>query len=284
MSSKWSINPNMPVSGALERYWVKPGTKVDLGDFDSSEKTLFQGAKEDFAPQFDELQHQLQQLQKVLYAQNRHRVLVVMQAMDTGGKDGCIKHVFSRIDPQGIRVESFKKPSEEELSHDFLWRIHDKVPAKGQMVIFNRSHYEDIIAVRVKKLFPDEVWKRRQRHVVDFERMLAEEGTTIVKIFLHISKDEQKSRLESRLQNPGKHWKFHPDDLEDRARWDDFMHAYGDVIGKTSTDNAPWYVVPADRKWYRNLCVARIMLDTLKKLDMKFPAIDWDPSKIQIEE
>jgi polyphosphate kinase 2 (PPK2 family) len=149
-------------------------------------------------------------------------------------------------------------------------------------VIFNRSHYEDIIAVRVKKLFPDEVWERRQRHVVDFERMLAEEGTTIVKIFLHISKDEQKRRLESRLENPSKHWKFNPDDLADRALWDDFMTAYQDVITNTSTGFAPWFVVPADRKWYRNLCVARIMLDTMKKLDMQLPKIDWDPSGVKI--
>ncbi len=275
----------MPVSGALERYWVKPGSKLDFGKIDSNEKTLFQGAnKEEFGPQFDELQDQLQQLQKKLYAQNKHRILVVIQAMDTGGKDGCIKHVFSRIDPQGIHVESFKKPSELELAHDFLWRVHSKVPSNGQLVIFNRSHYEDIIAVRVKKIFPDEVWVRRQRHVVEFERMLAEEGTTMVKIFLHISKDEQKNRLQARLDNPAKHWKINPDDLVDRARWDDFMGAYEDVISKTSTEFAPWYVVPADRKWYRNLCVARIMLDTLKKLNMEFPPINWDPATIQIED
>ncbi len=274
----------MPVSGAVERYWVKPGTKMDFNAYDSGEKTLFQGDKDELESQFDELQHHLQQLQKMLYAQNKHRILVVMQAMDTGGKDGCIKHVFSRIDPQGLHVRSFKKPSEEELSYDFLWRVHSKVPGKGQMVIFNRSHYEDIIAVRVKKIFPDEVWKRRQRHVIEFERMLAEEGTTIVKIFLNISKDEQKRRLEARLINPAKHWKINPDDLTDRARWDEFMKAYEDVIGKTSTEFAPWYIVPADRKWYRNLCVARIMLDTLKKLDMKFPEIDWDPQTMRIED
>ncbi len=275
----------MPVRGALEKYRVKPGTKVDFGELDSSEKVLFLGArKEEMAPQFDELQDQLQSLQKVLYAQNKHRILVVMQAMDTGGKDGCIKHVFSRIDPQGLHVSSFKKPSEEELAHDFLWRVHSKVPSTGQMVIFNRSHYEDIIAVRVKKIYPDEVWKRRQRHVIEFERMLAEEGTTIVKIFLHISKAEQKRRLEARLANPLKHWKFNPDDLVDRAHWDEFMNAYEDVIGKTSTEIAPWYVVPADRKWYRNLCVARIMLDTLKKLNMEFPAISWDPGTLKIED
>ena len=275
----------MPVSGALERYWVRPGTKVDFGKVESDEKTLFQGAgKEEFDPQFDALQLQLQILQKKLYAQNKHRVLVVMQAMDTGGKDGCIKHVFSRIDPQGIHVRSFKKPSEEEMSYDFLWRVHSKVPHRGQLVIFNRSHYEDIIAVRVKNIFPDDVWKRRQRHVIEFERMLAEEGTTIVKIFLHISKEEQKRRLEARLENPAKQWKMNPDDLVDRARWDDFMTAYEDVITKTSTEFAPWYVVPSDRKWYRNLCVARIMLDTLKKLNMEFPPIDWDPKSIKIED
>ena len=274
----------MPVSGALQRYWVKPGSKVDLAKIDPGEKVLFNGAdKSEFEVQFRELQDQLQEQQKMLFAQNQHRILVVMQAMDTGGKDGCIKHVFSHIDPQGIHVRSFKKPTEEELSYDFLWRVHKKVPPRGQMVIFNRSHYEDIIAVRVKKLFPDEVWKRRQRHVVDFERMLAEEGTTIVKIFLHISKAEQKQRLESRLQNPVKHWKFNPDDLADRARWDDFMRAYEDVMEKTSTSFAPWYIVPADRKWYRNLCVARIMLDTARKLDMRLPKIDWDPAGIVID-
>ncbi len=273
----------MPVTGALERYWVKPGSEIDFSKFNSNEKSLFNGEnKSDFEPQFKILQDQLQELQKILYAQNKHRILVVMQAMDTGGKDGCIKHVFSHIDPQGIHVRSFKKPSEEELSYDFLWRVHSKVPHRGQLVIFNRSHYEDIIAVRVKKLFPDEVWKHRQRHVIEFERMLAEEGTTIVKIFLHISKEEQKRRLETRLENPVKHWKFNPDDLADRARWDDFMAAYADVMAKTSTSFAPWFIVPADRKWYRNLCVARIMLDTMKKLDMKLPKIDWDPGAITI--
>lgn len=273
----------MPVRGALERYWVRPGAKVEFSNFESGEKSLFQGkGKSEFDPQFRELQVQLQDMQKLLYAQNKHKILVVMQAMDTGGKDGCIKHVFSHIDPQGIHVRSFKKPTEEELAHDFLWRVHAKVPPRGQLVIFNRSHYEDIIAVRVKKLYPDEVWKRRQRHVVEFERMLAEEGTTIVKIFLHISKDEQKRRLEERLENPLKHWKFNPDDLADRARWDDFMIAYEELISKTSTEFAPWFIVPADRKWYRNLCVARIMLDTLKNLDMKLPVIDWDPKGITI--
>lgn len=275
----------MPVNGALERYWVKPGDRLDLSKIDSNEKSLFTGAdKSEFEEQFRDLQDQLRDMQKMLYAQNKHRILVVMQAMDTGGKDGCIKHVFSHIDPQGIHVRSFKKPTAEELSCDFLWRVHAKVPPTGQLVIFNRSHYEDVIAVRVKKLFPAEVWKRRQRHIIDFERMLAEEGTTIVKIFLHISKDEQKQRLQARLSNPKKHWKFNPDDLADRKLWNDFMQAYEDVISKTSTEHAPWFVVPADRKWYRNLCVARIMVDTMRGLKLELPKIDWDPNGITIED
>ena len=273
----------MPVRGAMEKYLVKPGSRVDLSKIDSADRELFgKGGKDESSAAYDKLQDELQHLQKVLYAQNKHRVLVVMQAMDTGGKDGCIKHVFSRIDPQGIHVRSFKKPDEEELARDFLWRVHDKVPRNGQLVIFNRSHYEDIIAVKVKKLFPEKVWKQRFRHVVEFERMLAEEGTTIVKIYLHISKDEQKRRLESRLVNPDKHWKFNPDDLKDRALWDDFMETYEELLGKTSTEYAPWYIVPANRKWYRNLIVARIMVDTLKKLNMDFPPIDWDPSAIVV--
>jgi PPK2 family polyphosphate:nucleotide phosphotransferase len=273
----------MPVKGALEKYLVKPGSKVDLGKIDTDDRDLFKnGGKDESVEAFDKLQEELQHLQKLLYAQNKHRILVVMQAMDTGGKDGCIKHVFSRIDPQGIHVRSFKNPDEEELSRDFLWRVHKKVPRDGELVIFNRSHYEDIIAVKVKKLFPDKVWKQRYRHIVEFERMLAEEGTTIVKIYLHISKDEQKERLESRLVNPDKHWKFNPDDLKDRALWSDFMETYEELLSRTSAENAPWYVVPANRKWYRNLVVARIMVDTLKKLDMKFPEIDWDPSEMVV--
>jgi PPK2 family polyphosphate:nucleotide phosphotransferase len=283
MDDEATDKAGMFVQGASERYRIKANTKVSFLNHDCGEKTLFKGnSKVDYEPQFNELQLALQELQKLLYAQNKHRLLVVLQAMDTGGKDGCIKSVFSRIDPQGVHVSSFKAPSADELSHDFLWRIHAKVPSTGQMVIFNRSHYEDIIAVRVKKIFPEAVWKRRQRHVVEFERMLAEEGTTIVKIFLHISKEEQKKRLESRLQNPEKLWKFNPDDLADRARWDDFMVAYEEVIGHTASDHAPWYIIPADRKWYRNLCVAQILVDTLKKLNMQYPSVDWNPAAMKV--
>lgn len=272
------------MSDGLEKYRVKPNQNFKLKSCDSSDKSLFEGiTKEDgYEEAFEDLQRELQELQKVLFAEGKKRILVVIQAMDTGGKDGCIKHVFSRIDPQGIRVKAFKKPSADELAHDFLWRVHAEAPGNGEIVIFNRSHYEDILAVRVKKIFGDEVWKRRYQHIVDFERMLAEEGTTIVKIFLNISKEEQKSRLVSRLENPDKHWKFFPDDVEDRARWDEFMVAYEDLFRKTSTDYAPWYVIPADRKWYRNLVVAELMVKILKGLKMKYPKPTWNADEIEI--
>lgn len=266
-------------------YRVKEGSKFRLQDIDPGTKELCpDGGKNNSLKLFDELRDRIQGQQKVLYAENKQRVLVIIQAMDTGGKDGCVKHVFSRVDPQGIHVAAFKKPSEEDLAHDFLWRVHPYVPGNGQITIFNRSHYEDIIAVRVKKLFEDAVWKRRYRHVMEFERMLAEEGTTIIKIFLHISKEEQKERLLSRLDNPAKHWKFHPDDLEDRGRWDEFQHVYEDLIAKTSTEYAPWYVIPADRKWYRNLCVARLFADSLEELDMRYPEPKWDIDSIEIDD
>ena len=274
----------MNIGDPAKEYRIKEGAKVDLSKIDTDcAKLCPDGNKTNTLELFDELRNDIQKLQKVLYAQSKHRILVVIQAMDTGGKDGCVKHVFSRVDPQGIDVQSFKKPSEDDLSRDFLWRIHPHVPANGQIVVFNRSHYEDIIAVRVKKLYEDKVWKRRYRHVIEFERMLAEEGTTIIKLFLHISKDEQKQRLESRLVNPGKHWKFNPDDLKDRARWGEFMKVYEEMIEKTSTSYAPWHVIPADKKWYRNLCVSRLFVDTLKGLNLKFPEPDWDPGSIKID-
>jgi PPK2 family polyphosphate:nucleotide phosphotransferase len=273
----------MKIGDAAKRYRVRPGEKLDLASIDTGDSSLFDGSKADSLLVLKDLCEEFEALQKVLYAQSKHRVLVVLQAMDTGGKDGLVKSVFSCVDPQGIDVQAFKKPNEEDLAHDFLWRVHPHVPANGHLVVFNRSHYEDILAVRVKKIFPDEVWKRRYRHVVEFERMLAEEGTLILKIFLHISKDEQKKRLEARLANPAKHWKFNPEDLADRARWNDFQDAYEDLIEKSSTDLAPWFVIPADRKWYRNLVVANIMVDALRNLKMEFPKSTWDPAKIVIE-
>ena len=275
----------MELGDPRRAYLVKEGSSFKLAQIDPGTKELCpDGGKESSLPLFDELRDRIQQQQKVLYAENKRRVLVIIQAMDTGGKDGCVKHVFSRVDPQGVNVAAFKKPSEEDLAHDFLWRVHPHVPGNGQITIFNRSHYEDIIAVRVKKLFEDAVWKRRYRHVLEFERMLAEEGTTIIKIFLHISKEEQKERLLSRVDNPTKHWKFHPDDLSDRGLWDEFQRAYESLIEKTSTRYAPWYVIPANRKWYRNLCVARLFADSLEDLDMRYPEPKWDIESVEIDD
>ena len=274
----------MDLSEFATRYIVKPGAKPDLSKIDPDEiKWVPPRDRHRGERIFERLRDEIQALQKVLYAENKHRILIILQAMDTGGKDGCVKHVFSRVDPQGIFVKSFKKPSSDDLSHDFLWRVHPHVPGNGEIVVFNRSHYEDIIAVRVKKLRGEDVWKKRYQHIIDFEKMLSDEGTTIIKFYLHISLEEQKTRLLSRLQLPEKHWKLNPEDLVDRARWDDFQTGYEDLMERTSTEAAPWYVIPADRKWYRNLVVARIMVDTLCGLNMDFPKPDWDPATVVIE-
>ncbi len=267
----------MHLKEAVQRYVVKPGSQVDLGSIDTSDKSLFESGKKRHVNVLNGLKEELKEMQNLLYAESKRKLLVVIQAMDTGGKDGCVKSVFGRVDPQGIQVTSFKKPSEKELSHDYLWRVHQHAPANGMISVFNRSHYEDIIAVSVKNLLPELVWSKRYRHIVEFERMLADEGTKIVKIFLHISRDEQKERLQARLDDPAKHWKFNPNDLNDRAKWDDFMGCYETLIEKTSSDDAPWYIVPSDRKWYRNLVVSQIIIDALKSLDMSYPEVEWDP-------
>jgi PPK2 family polyphosphate:nucleotide phosphotransferase len=266
------------------RYLIKYGTQLNLSQVDADEREWAPPTFKSLGERkFEKLRDEIQSLQKVLYAQGKHRILIILQAMDTGGKDGCVKHVFSRVDPQGINVKAFKKPSEEELAHDFLWRVHPHVPGNGEIAIFNRSHYEDIISVKVKKLRPDDVWKKRYRHIVDFERMLVDEGTTIVKFFLHISPEEQKERLLSRLRQPEKHWKLNPDDIQDRSQWGEFMAAYEEMIGRTSTNHAPWYVVPANRKWYRNIVVAQIVVEHLRALNMEYPQPNWDPGSIVIE-
>jgi len=269
----------------MKEYLVKPGSKVDLTARATSDDALFpKESKDTHLDALFTLRERMKVEQHKLYASGKEKLLVVIQAMDTGGKDGTVRHVFSHVDPAGIRVVSFKKPNEEELSHDYLWRIHDKVPASGNIVVFNRSHYEDIVAVNVKKLAPEKVWKKRFRHINEFERMLVDEGTRIVKIFLHISKEEQKERLQKRLDNPDKHWKFNPDDLDDRARWGEFQKAYEEVLTETSTDHAPWYVIPADRKWYRNLVIAKLIGDELEAMDSEYPEVDFDPESIVIDD
>ena len=228
------------------------------------------------------LNDRLEELQELLWAQGTERVLVVLQAMDAGGKDGTIKHVFDGVNPSGVKVASFKKPSAEELAHDYLWRIHDQVPADGELVIFNRSHYEDVLVVRVENLVPREQWERRYDHIRNFEQMLADEGTTIVKLFLHISKDEQRERLQDRLDRPEKHWKFDPADLGPRSKWAEYQQAFEAALSRTSTASAPWYVIPANRKWFRNLVISEILVQTLQGLDMTFPEAPADIATMSI--
>ena len=266
----------------MDRYRVKPGSRVDLSEWDPSDKGAFPEGKNEGRKRLLELNQRLEELQELLYAEHKHKVLIVLQAMDTGGKDGTIRHVFEGVNPQGVRVASFKKPTPEELDHDFLWRVHKQVPAKGEIVIFNRSHYEDVLVVRVHNLAPQEVWSKRYDHINDFERMLADEGTTILKFFLHIDLDEQKERLQARLDEPNKRWKFNPVDLEERKLWPKYIEAYEDAISKTSTDWAPWYIIPANRKWYRNLVVGTVITEVLEGLNMRHPEPEFDPAVIKI--
>lgn len=274
----------MGMEKARAQYVIKSGKNVELGGEEASDKSLFDGDKNSSKSELKAVLNAMLEEQTKLYAGESKKLLVVIQAMDTGGKDGCVKSVFAKVDPKGIHVECFKKPSSEELAHDFLWRVHKHAPRNGMITVFNRSHYEDIIAVRVKKIFPDQVWKQRYRHIVEFERMLAEEGTKIVKIFLNISKGEQKQRLQDRLDDPTKHWKFNPGDLDDRAKWDGFMGAYKELFEQTSTDHAPWYIIPADRKWYRNLAVSQIITDTLKEMNLEYPQVSWSPEDFDIQD
>lgn len=228
---------------------------------------------------------ELEKLQEILFAESKHKILVVLQAMDTGGKDGTIRSVFEGVNPQGVKVVSFKVPTPAEMAHDYLWRIHPHVPGKGELVIFNRSHYEDVLVVRVHEWINKKECELRYQHICDFERLLAEEGTTILKFFLHISKDEQRQRLLERITTTGKQWKFNPGDLKERELWQKYMDAYEETLIETSTSYAPWYVVPSNRNWYRNLVVSNIILDTLKELKMNYPqpAEDLAPYKAQLE-
>ncbi len=255
----------------MKRYLAEPGKKIDLAKWDPSDTGDFQGGKKEGLVEIAKLNDKLESLQELLYAEHKHKVLIVLQAMDTGGKDGVIRRVFDGVNPQGVQVASFKVPSKEELDHDYLWRVHKVTPGKGQMVIFNRSHYEDVLVVRVHKLVPANVWRKRFQHINQFERMLADNGTTIVKFYLHIDLDEQKERLQARLDNPNKHWKFSLGDLDERKLWPEYMKAFEDVLSKTSTAYAPWYIVPANRKWYRDLVISSVLVETLEGLKMKFP-------------
>ncbi|MEM5774401.1 MAG: polyphosphate kinase 2 family protein [Anaerolineaceae bacterium] len=267
----------------MDRYRVKPNQPIRLADWDPDESSAFEGGKEEGKRRLDELTGELEELQERLYAEHRHKLLVVLQGMDTSGKDGVIRHVFEGVNPQGVRVAGFKVPTQLELDHDYLWRVHQQTPARGEMVIFNRSHYEDVLVVRVNELVPQAVWSERFDHINAFEKMLADEGTTILKFYLHISKEEQKKRLEERLRDPNKLWKFAIGDLKTRARWDDYMDAYQELLNRTSTTWAPWYLVPADKKWYRNLVIGTLLVETLQKLDIRYPTPSDDLTKLVIE-
>ena len=260
----------------MKAYKIAPNQNVDLSKISANDKDFFDGSKEEGIEYLLELNHRLKDLQSKFFAVNDKKMIVILQGMDTSGKDGTIRSVFHAVNPQGIKVEHFDVPSKIELAHDYLWRIHKKVPAKGEIAIFNRSHYEDCITVRVENLMPKDIWSKRFEHINSFEKMLADEGTIIVKIFLHIDIDEQRSRIQKRIDNPKKRWKFHPKDLESRYSWNDYVKAYNDAINKTNTKYAPWYIIPANAKWYRNIVVSKILINELEKLDLTLPIPDYD--------
>jgi PPK2 family polyphosphate:nucleotide phosphotransferase len=267
----------------MNRYRVEPGTKIGLSDWDPNDTSAFDGDKDEGKEQLKEFNEELEDLQKLLHAEHKHKLLVVLQGMDTSGKDGTIRHVFRGVNPKGVRVASFGVPTPVEIDHDYLWRIHRHTPGKGDIAVFNRSHYEDVLVVRVHELVPKDVWSRRYRHINDFERMLADEGTTILKFFLHIDLREQKERLQARLDEPHKRWKFRQGDLEERKLWPQYTEAYEEVLNRTSTEWAPWYIIPANRKWYRNLLVGSIIVKTLRDLDMKYPQSEEGLDDVVVE-
>ena len=263
-------------------YLVKPGSKFKIRSRATDDTGPFKD-KEDAQPAVEKNLETMARLQELLYAEDKRALLIVFQAMDCGGKDGAIEHVFSSVNPQGCSVTSFKVPTPLELAHDFLWRVHAAAPRRGMIGIFNRSHYESVLVERVHELVPRSVWKERYDQINAFERLLADEGTTILKFFLHISKDEQKRRLEDRLKDQSKNWKFNPGDLDERKLWDQYQAAYQDAIEKCSTDWAPWYVVPSDRKWFRNWVLSDVIVRAMKKMAPKFPKPIEQIEKFKVE-
>jgi PPK2 family polyphosphate:nucleotide phosphotransferase len=271
----------MPPVSAL--YRVPLDAKVALADQDPADTGAYDDPDEARA-ELAQLAEQIAGLQARLYAEEERSLLVVLQGIDAAGKDSSVKHVFSGSNPQGVRVYSFKQPSNEEAAHDFLWRYHQHTPGKGMIHVFNRSHYEDVLVVRVKHLVPEERWRSRYDSINDFERMLAREGTTIVKFFLHISKDAQMERFHERLEREDKHYKFSANDVRERRNWDAYQEAYEEALNHTSTEWAPWYMVPSDHKWYRNLVVAHTVLSVLQDLDPQWPEPEEDLEAFAREE
>ncbi len=266
----------------VQRFKVAAGSKVKLKDIDPS----FKDGHESHESAADEIAHyqkRLCELQDLLCAERSHSLLICLQALDTGGKDGAINHVLGAMNPQGCRVAAFKQPSAQELAHDFLWRAHKAAPARGEVVIFNRSHYEDVLVVRVHNLVPKEIWSRRYDQINAFEKSLVANGTHILKFYLHISKDEQLKRFKERLDDPAKQWKISEADYKERAFWDDYVAVYEDALSRCSTEHAPWFVVPANHKWFRNLAIARIVVEHLESLNMKYPKPTVDIEHIRRE-
>jgi PPK2 family polyphosphate:nucleotide phosphotransferase len=263
-----------------DMFRVKPGTELKLRQIDADDT----GDGEDRAraeQELAELTRRLTELQLLMFAECKWSLLIVLQAMDGGGKDGTVSHVISSMNPQGVTVQQFKVPSAEEMAHDYLWRAHKVTPAKGRVVVFNRSHYEDVLVVRVHGLVPKEVWSERYDQINDWEEHLSENGTLVMKFYLHIDKKEQLARFKDRLDDPTKHWKISATDYAERALWDNYEKAYEDAISKCSTELAPWFVIPANRKWFRNLAISRILVETLESLKMQFPAPSVDIQEIR---
>jgi PPK2 family polyphosphate:nucleotide phosphotransferase len=265
------------------KFMIKPGEKFRMNQVSPS-STPGIDSREEADRELDRMTQQLSDLQKVFYAEDRYSLLIVLQAMDTGGKDGTVKHVFGPLNPQGVRVNSFKAPSPEELAHDFLWRIHSKVPKKGMIGIFNRSHYEDVLIVRVHNMVSKNEVNRRYGQINAFEKYLAENNVSILKFYLHISKKEQKERLLARLELPEKQWKFSSADVAERKLWDNYQRAYEKAISECSTPWAPWHVIPSDHKWYRNYAISRIILDTLKEMKLSYPKPEQHLDEIIIDD
>jgi PPK2 family polyphosphate:nucleotide phosphotransferase len=268
------------VANILQQFRAKKNQKIT--DATAAEKPLSSDDKVRDKQRVDELATQIAELQEIFYAERKRKILIVLQGMDTSGKDGTVRGVFGKIDPLGVESISFKAPTDQEKAHDFLWRIHQHVPALGEVVIFNRSHYEDVLVTRVHDWIDDKECERRYAHIRDFEKMLTETGTTVLKFFLHISSDEQKKRLQDRIAEPNKHWKFDPQDLKERKFWDDYQRQYARTISETDTDYAPWYVIPADSKTHRNLAIASIVLQAFKQLKPAYPPGNPEYSKLEI--
>jgi PPK2 family polyphosphate:nucleotide phosphotransferase len=277
------VADRLPPEPDYPRYRVEPGARVELADIDPDQSERYK-KKKHVADELTAQRERIRGLQARLYAEGRQSLLIVLQAMDTGGKDGTVRGVFEGVNPQGCQVWSFKAPTQHELAQDFLWRYHAKAPPRGMITVFNRSHYEDVLIVRVRGVVPEDVWRHRYAMINEFEHLLTLNRTTVLKFFLHISRDEQKRRLEGRLADPAKRWKFSGDDIRERAYWDQYMAAYEDAIGNCSTAYAPWYVVPSNKKWYRNLVIARTIADTLEAMAPQYPAAEAGLESVVVPE